>query len=31
MVTVDGMTTYKGFVDTGGHFKLIYQVRTKKH
>ena len=30
MVTHDGMTIYKGFIDTQGYFKLLYQTITKK-
>lgn len=30
MWTKDGMTSYKGFIDTKGHFKLLYQTITKK-
>ena len=29
MVTNDGKTVYKGFVDTAGHFVLVYSKQTK--
>lgn len=29
MVTNDGKTAYKGFVDTSGHFVLVYSKKTK--
>lgn len=29
MVTNDGKTIYKGFIDTGGHLKIVYSKQTK--